>query len=66
MFAVLMLSGNHGADIYPSKEVCEQKRAEVIYYLSETDQTNFGFSEPPYGAVSECVKIKLEKVKRKA
>jgi len=65
VFAVLMLSGNHRADIFPSKELCEAKRAEVVYYLSETNQTDFGFSEPPYGSVSGCIRITLEQVKRK-
>jgi len=46
-------------------ETCKAAREEVIYKLSSTDQDSFAFSGPPYGGVSKCTKIEVERVPRR-
>jgi len=51
--------------MFPTQEACESERAIVIHDLAETGRTDWGFSQDPYGSVSKCVKVTLDKVERR-
>jgi len=50
--------------MFPDKAGCEEARAAVVKHLSEDGKVDWGFAEPPYGSVSECVKVPLKTVQR--
>jgi len=66
LLVVMLLGENPETMYFPSQARCNEARVEVVRILSETQQSSFGFSKAPYGAVSDCVAVPVTDVKRKA
>lgn len=66
MLAILLVNGSSHVMMFPSQAECEGTRVEIVKHLSEDGAVDWGFAEPPYGSVSECVKVPLKRVERKA